>query len=134
MPVLADFADALGLAEPIGIVADPRRFLPAIAQYMSSQEIEPADRVWAGTRIGYLIGEVLVQSMSGCWYLNDQPESRHFGRYVVGQFPRLPPQTTVDPFEVAFDYLDHGLGRSLVTQVERVEAELRTLLNPSETI
>jgi hypothetical protein len=40
----------------------------------------------------------------------------------------------VDPFEVAFDYLDHGLGRSLVTQVERVEAELRTLLNPSDTI
>jgi hypothetical protein len=126
MPVLSDFAQRLELRDPAMIVADPERFLPSIDAYMRDQVITAEDRVWILTRLGYLVGELLVQRLSGSWFLNEIPDSRFFLRYVVGRFADVPnPAAMVDPFHVADVYLSQEPGRSLSTIVKQVEDELR---------
>lgn len=126
MPTLADFAEALGLESPPLIVAEPTRYLPAVDAFMRDQVVELADREWILTRLGFFIGEVLVQRLGGCWLLNEQPDTRFFLRYVVGSFPRARhPSAMVDPFHVADTYLATGPGRSLTQLLAEVEAEAR---------
>lgn len=126
MPVLADFADALGLKQPTMIVAQPEHYLPSIDLFMEKQVIRPDDRNWILTRIGYFIGELLVDRLGGCWFLNEIADSRYFLRYVVGQFARVQnPNAMVDPFYVAVVFVDQPPGRRLAALVQEVEAELR---------
>jgi hypothetical protein len=126
MPVLSDFARRLELRDPLMIVADPERFLPSIDAYMRDQVVAPEDRAWILARLGYLIGELLVLRLSGCWFLNEVPDSRYFLRYVVGRFASASnPAATVDPFGVAEFYLSQPPGRSLPAIVRQVEDELR---------
>ena len=40
MPVLADFAEGLGLASPTMIVADPEAYLPSVDEFMRNQVVE----------------------------------------------------------------------------------------------
>ena len=126
MPVLCEFAQRLELCDPPMIVADPDRFLPSIDAYMRNQVVTPEDRVWILTRLGYLIGEVLIQRLSGSWFLNEIPDSRYFLRYVVGRFAGAPnPAAMVDPFQAAEVYLSQPPGRSLSAIVKEAEDELR---------
>jgi len=126
MPVLADFAEALELKSPQLIVADPERYLPSIDAFMMNQVVEADDRVWIVTRLGYFIGEVLVQRLGGCWLLNEIPASRYFLRYVVGQFTRIRnPNAMVDPFEVASAFVSTPPTRNLASLVAEVEMGLR---------
>jgi hypothetical protein len=126
MPVLRDFAQRLELRDSPMIVADPERFLPSIDAYMKDQVVVPEDRVWILTRVGYLIGEILVQRLSGSWFLNEIPDSRYFLRYVVGRFAGAPNSAAmVDPFQVADVYLSQPAGRSLSAIVKEVGEELR---------
>jgi hypothetical protein len=126
MPVLSDFAKRLELRDPPMIVADPDCYLPSIDAYLKDQVIKPDDRVWVLTRLGYLIGEVLIQRLSGSWFLNEIPDSRYFLRYCVGRFAAAAnPAAMVDPFHVADTYLAQPLGRSLSAIVRQVEEELR---------
>ncbi len=126
MPVLADFAERLKLPSPAMIVANPAAYVPAIAAFMKDQEIaDEADRVWALTRLGYLIGEVLVQRLDGCWFLNEIPDSRYFLHYVVGQFGRAKNgNAMVAPFDVADYFLRLPTGRDLQTLLTEVEGEI----------
>ena len=89
MPVLADFAERLCLPDAPMIVANPDRFLRPVSDFMRDQEIGEDDHVWIHTRIGYLIGEVVVQRLGCHWFLNEVPDSRYFLRYVVGQPARF---------------------------------------------
>ena len=126
MPVLSDFAQRLKLRDAPMIVADPGRFLPSIDAYLKDQVVTPEDRVWILTRLGYLIGEALVQRLSGSWFLNETPDSRYFLRYVVGRFAGAAnPAAMVDPFQVADACLSQPPGRSLSDTVRQVEDELR---------
>src|SRR5580658_8386424 len=83
--VLEDFVKRLGVAdsplEPIEI----EQYLPAIDAFMKSQVVPSEDRVWILTRLGYFIGELLVQRFAGSWFLNEIPDSQYFLRYVVGR-------------------------------------------------
>lgn len=125
LPVLADFAERLELPNSIMIVNDPASYLPAIDDFMRDQIVEPEDRAWIMTRIGYFIGELLVQRQGGCWFLNEIPDSRFFLRYVVGKFRRgINPYAMVDPFNVADEYLAELPGQSLQNIVNEVESEL----------
>lgn len=77
-------------------------------------------------RVGYFAGEVLVQRLGGCWLVCDAPDSRFFGRYVVGRFRRVPnPAAITDPVEVAAAYLSQPPGRSLAGMLAEVTAALR---------
>ena len=60
MPVLTDLPEALALADPPTIAAEPERYLPSVDEFMRHQVVGTDDRVWIITRLAYLIGEVLV--------------------------------------------------------------------------
>lgn len=125
MPVLRDFAATLELPDPALIVADPERYLPAINAWLREQVIDPEDENWLVVRVGYFVGEVLVQRFGGCWRVCDACSSRFFARYVVGQFTQIPnPAAIVDPIEVAMAYLSEAPGRSLVGILNGVSEEL----------
>ncbi len=125
MPVLTDFVERLELPNAAMVVVQADSFLPAVSHFMQAQEIAVEDRTWIVTRIGYFVGEWLVQKYGGCWYLNETPETRYFLRYVVGQFARLRNQNTmVDPFFVAETFVDTPCPRSLVNVLADVDSEL----------
>jgi len=126
MPVLRDFAAGLELPNPPLIVADPERYLPSIDAWLRDQVVEPDDWAWAVSRLGYFAGEVLVQRFAGCWLVCDAPSSQFFGRYVVGQFRRVPnPAAIADPIQVAAACLSQPPGRSWGGMLEAVGVELR---------
>lgn len=128
MPVLANFAEGLDLAEPLTIVADPQRYVTEVGDFMRDQIIDEDDRAWITTRLAYLIGEVLVQRLAGRWLLNEIPDSRYFARYVVSDFLRVKnPTAMVDPFEAANMFVSQSPPRDLVALLARLDEELRSL-------
>ena len=125
MPVLKDFMERLELPNPAMVLVEAELYLPSVDQWMKDQVVTSNDRAWILTRIGYFIGELLVQRFSGCWFVNDTPDSRFFGRYVVGKFCSPNSRNAmVDPFHVADAYLSHPPARSLTDIIRQVEAEL----------
>ena len=125
MDVLSEFASGLGFGSPQLIVAQPSAFVEAIDRYMSCQDISEDDFSWIVSRIGYFIGEVLIERYSGCWMIVDDTSSRLFARYVVGQFPGR--AMVVDPFEAAVEYVRAPKGRSLVSQLSAIEDQLQRI-------
>jgi hypothetical protein len=125
MPILRDFAAALDLPDPPLIVADPDRYLPPIGAWLRNQVVEPGDWAWAVSRVGYFVGEVLIQRFAACWLVCDAPGSRLFARYVVGRFRRVSnPAAIADPVEVVAAYLSEPPGHDLVRMLETVGGEL----------
>lgn len=129
MPVLTDFVERLEILDSPMVVAEPDRFVLPVDVFMKEQVIESEDRAWIVIRIGYLIGECLVQQFGGCWYVNDVPDSRYFARYVVGRFARIKNQNAcVDPIAVADAYVSEPPGRSLVATLRKIEDELLAVI------
>lgn len=125
MPVLTDFVGRLTLPDPPMVLIDADSFLVGISEFMEGQKATAEARTWILTRIGYFIGEWLIQKYGGCWFLNAIPDTRYFLRYVVGQFSRLPNQSAmIDPFHVAEAFLDCPCPRSLASMLANIEAEL----------
>jgi hypothetical protein len=124
--VLADFVERLELPNPSMVLVDAERYLPSVDGFMKNQAVLPEDRVWILTRLGYFIGDLLIQRFGGGWFLNEIPDSRYFLRYVVGKFTRVPNRNAmVDPFYVADLYLAEPPGRSLTIAVNEVVNELQ---------
>lgn len=125
MPVLTDFVERLDLPNAPMVLVEADTFLPAISQYMESQQVGGEDRTWILTRIGYFIGEWLVQRHGGCWYLNETPDTRYFLRYVVGRFTGISNHNAmIDPFSIAEMFADSPCPRSLVNVLAGVDSEL----------
>lgn len=125
MPVLAEFMEALGLPDPPMVLVEAERYLPPLDLWLKDQDIKADDETWLLTRIGYFIGEYLVQRLGGCWFLNDVPDSKYFARYVVGEFAETPNRNAmVDPFDIASVFIAEPRGRSLSQLVNSVETEI----------
>jgi len=125
MPVLCDFIQQLGLPDAPLVLSEADRFMPPIDRWLTDQVVTSDDRTWILTRLGYFIGEYLVQRYAGHWFLNKIPDSRFFGRYVVGQFVKVTNQNAmVDPFAVADAYLLEPPGRSLSRVLGDVDNDL----------
>ena len=128
MDILADFARALGLSTPPMIVNDPERYLPGIDAFMQTTAVEPKDRAWITTRLGYLVGEVLIQRLGGAWLLCEVPESKFFLRYVVGEFSAVKNSNAIaDPFLVAHTLLSEPPGSSLTRLINEAERDLKNV-------
>ena len=98
MPVLVDFARALGFPEPHRILNEPHLFIAGVGSWVEAQQIGAEDRAWLASRIGYLIGEYLITQLGGYWLVCERADSKYFGRYVVGGFPRAHnPEAVADP-------------------------------------
>lgn len=127
MPVLADFVERMGLPHPAMVVAEPELFVDGVSDFFSNQVIADEDRVWAITRIGYFIGELLNKRLGGCWYVNTEPNSPNFSRYVVGRFSRCAnKQLSIDPMAAASQFLSEPSGRDFVQLVTDIETELHS--------
>lgn len=125
-PVLSDFAERLELPTPARISTEPTLFLNRVDAFMREQEIDEDDRLWILTRMGYYIGELLIEKLGGGWFVNEDPDSRYFLHYVVGRFPGASNQgAMVAPFEVAAYLVAQPPGRSLIDLVLEVEASVR---------
>jgi hypothetical protein len=124
LPLLTDFMRVLELPEAPLVLVEAERFLTPLDTWVSNQDISPGDEGWLVTRLGYFAGEYLVQRLSGCWFLDEIPDSRYFARYVVGRFAlAVSPHAMVDPFAIAGDCITKA--RSLNTALTDVENELR---------
>ena len=122
MPVLTDFVQRLALHDPALVLVDAERYLPSLDQWLKDQLVDSTDRVWLLTRLGYFIGEYLVQRHGGCWLLNEIPDSTTFGRYVVGRFVKVSNRSAMfDPFAIADDCISCPPGRSLISLLSSVE-------------
>lgn len=128
MPVLADFIERLGLPQPTMVIAEPGMFVDGVADFFANQVIEEEDRVWAITRLGYFIGELLNKRFGGCWYVNDDPESSNFSRYVVGQFQCCAnKRLSVDPMAAANRFLSEPVRRDFRRLLVDIETEIQSL-------
>ncbi|MEO1054875.1 MAG: hypothetical protein AAFX87_29850 [Bacteroidota bacterium] len=124
MPILTEFMTDLGYEEPHMVLLDAEQFVDSLDQYLSLQQIEEGDRNWLLTIMGYFIGEWAVQRFDGYWLLNEQRDSRTFLKYVVGGFNRGKENAVVDPFEVAKDFTEEPIGRSLRKYIDELNYEL----------
>jgi hypothetical protein len=125
MPALANFLSDIGAANPTLVVNDPAAYIAVLDQWLRTAGfvVPPTEqeRIWLISRLGYFIGYVLTQRHGGCWFVDDQPESRWFARYVVGQFHDSP-NVRVDPNHVAAEFVDHRSHRSLEDLFTALEA------------
>jgi len=126
MPVLTDFMDKLDLPDPALVLVEADNYLLALSAFMKSQYIDHDDHNWILTRIGYFVGEWLVQKFGGCWFLNEIPDTRYFLHYVVGEFSRLNDlNAMVDPFVVAEAFINSPCPRKLEDFLADIELELK---------
>lgn len=126
IPALVDFVGRLGIQPAHEVLKHAAQFEPYVSQATADFVIEGEDdRTWLVARMGYFIGEYFAEKYSGCWYVNDIPNSRYFARFVVGKFD-IPSQRALmlDPFEVAAAYVAEPAPRALGKLLAEVEREL----------
>jgi hypothetical protein len=125
MPMLTEFMQLLELPNPAFVLVEADKYLPALDQWLKGQVIDSSDDVWILTRLGYFVGEYLVQRLRGCWFLNEVIDSKYFAHYVAGQFGEASNHNAmVDPFVVAEAYIAEPPGRSLTDLLLEVELEI----------
>jgi hypothetical protein len=126
-PALAAFAESLSLPNPPMIVADPESYRAAIDEWLARQSVGEDDRAWATARLGYYIGEWLIQKFGDYWHLNDTLDTRYFGCVIVTGFSRAANHAAqVEPFLAASEFLREPLGRSLTALLNEISVELST--------
>ena len=84
MPVLVDFIQRLQLPEPHFVLREADRYIAPVDAWMKNQSIDQDDRIWLLTRLGYFIGELLIQRYSGHWFVDEDPDSPYFAHYYPG--------------------------------------------------
>jgi hypothetical protein len=116
MQMAGDFAERLRLPEPHLIVEQPGRFVPAIAAALHEEALDDEDKAWLLPRLAFVIGESVAERFeNGAWYVNRDPESPSFARYIVGGDGA---ENYIDPFTAAATFLDLPPGRDLRGYVE----------------
>ena len=125
-PVLVDFIDALGIEPPQEVLTQAGHYLPYVEKALADMAIADADdRSWLLVRMMYFVGEYFAQQYGGYWYVEDTPDSRLFGRCVVGKFSMYAnAELVVDPFEIATAYVDAPCPRQLSPLVAAAEASI----------
>jgi hypothetical protein len=129
-PVSVDFAGRLGLSNPHEILMDfncLKNFIfSTVNDFMKSQTIEPDDRVWIITRIGYLLGEYFKGKYSGYWAVNENKDSVQYGHYVI--FAASPTANVTYPIDVlgaAATFVDQHPERNLVNLIKEIEEAIK---------
>jgi hypothetical protein len=128
--VIIDFADRLGINNPHEILMDfdvLKKFMfVTVNDFMKTQTVNPDDRVWIITRMGYLMGEYFKEKYSGYWTVNDNQNSNQYGKYVVfAKSPTLDAQYPVDAFGVAVEFVDQTGERDLIHLITEIEDTIK---------
>jgi len=118
LPVLHKFSEAMGFENPHEILIFPKIFVGPIGDFIDSQVVSEANRVWLITRLGYFVGEIFSKEMNGFWMLDERMESETFSRYVIGDDDKI----IIDPFRFSQEYVDSAPPRNFAKNIE-VEIE-----------
>jgi hypothetical protein len=125
-PVIIDFAERLEHPDPSTLLLDNVQmsyFLETVHLFMKEEEIDDETRLWVSVRLGYLLGEYLIQKYQGFWGVNDSTESLQYGHYVV--FAVSPSNSKkiypIDTFETANHFVLQEAPRSLVQLIDEIE-------------
>src|SRR5690242_4813692 len=79
MPALVDFVERVGIKPGYEVLHQAPLYVEHLTKALSGLAVSSdEDRTWLLTRVGYFIGEYLVQKYSGCWYVSDIEGSRYF--------------------------------------------------------
>lgn len=129
-PVIIDFAERLEHHDPSSILLDQKvmtLFIGTVAEFMRAEPVDEETRLWISVRIGYLIGEYLIQKYQGHWGVNLNEQSPQYGHYVV--FAVSPKNEEkaypVDPFEAANEFVNQAPDRDLISLIEEIEAMIK---------
>ena len=126
-PVIVDFAERLEHSDPSSIFINKEAmslFVGTVAEFMRAEPVDEETGLWVAVRIGYLIGEYLIQKYEGHWGVNLNETSPQYGHYVV--FALSPKNKEkaypVDPFEAANEFVNQEPDRDLISLIEEIEA------------
>ena len=136
MPLLVEFCDRLELPDPYRVLNEAELFIDPIDEWVARQELhddaDQDERIWLAVRLAYFLGELLVQRFHGCWFVEDNPNGRYFGNFVVGRFSHFP-NGRVDPSLAIKELTDQPVGRSLAALVDEISSELVELSPTDQT-
>ncbi|WMX13482.1 MULTISPECIES: hypothetical protein [unclassified Aureispira] len=129
-PVIIDFAERLEHHDPSSILLNSEAmtlFVGTVAEFMQSEPVDAETRVWISVRIGYLIGEYLIQKYEGHWGVNLNENSPQYGHYVVFAISPTNSQKAypVDPFEAANEFVNQEPDRDLISLIEEIELMIK---------
>jgi len=104
-PAIVQLADHLGHPNPSTAMDAPETLVDMLDETLPRldlNELGEADLRWLHAHLIYFLGEYLVQTLDGHWFLQDDPESDFFLRYIVGAFGKHEdPHLIIDPLELA---------------------------------
>ncbi|MFT5646592.1 MAG: hypothetical protein ACI976_001274 [Aureispira sp.] len=129
-PVIVDFAERLEHSDPSSILLNKEvmsSFLGTVAEFMRAEPVDEETSVWVSVRIGYLIGEYLIQKYEGHWGVNLNETSPQYGHYVVFALSPKDKERAfpVDPFEAANEFVNQVPDRDLVSLIDEIEAMIQ---------
>lgn len=129
-PVIVDFAERLEHSDPSSILLDQEvmsSFVGTVAEFMRAEPVDEETSVWISVRIGYLIGEYLIQKYEGHWGVNLNETSPQYGHYVIFALSPKDKERAfpVDPFEAANEFVNQIPDRDLVSLIDEIEAMIQ---------
>jgi len=129
-PVIVDFAERLEHNDPSSILLDKEAmslFLGTVAEFMRAEPVDEETSVWVSIRIGYLIGEYLIQKYEGHWGVNLNESSPQYGHYVVFAISPKNEEKAypVDPFEAANEFVNQAPDRDLISLIDEIETMIQ---------
>lgn len=129
-PSLDDFLIRVGLPSASTSGFDYRKCADALGEWLRNQNIPQDNRAWITSSMGYFLGAYFINQHQGRWLVDEIPNSRFYGRYVIGDFPRANHLSSmVDPIQMAADYVSAPAGRDLMSLIRTVESTLVFKLN-----
>lgn len=126
IPSLVDFVAKMGIIPAHEVLNEPVQYAPFLSSALRDEAVvDEQDRRWLLTQIGYFVGEYFAQKYGGCWFVNDIPDSRYFGRCVVGRFSKLRNAAAmIDPFSVGQVFVTSPPPHELEKLLSEVDREL----------
>ena len=126
-PVIIDFAERLEHEEPSSILLNKEvmsLFVGTVAEFMRAEPVDEETSLWIAVRIGYLLGEYLIQKYEGHWGVNLNEMSPQYGHYVVFAISPKNKEKAypVDPFEAANEFVNQAPDRDLISLIDEIEA------------
>lgn len=108
-PSIKELAECLEFQDPDRAVENSNDFIPVLENFLNTVELDQLsddDKIWLHTSIMYFVGELLIQSYGGYWFLQSDLESDFFTNYVIGGFEKgFKPSTIINPADLAYQIL-----------------------------
>jgi len=107
---------------------DLEKFLPVLEDWLRDLDLSSVPRSswpWLELHIGYVYGTLLACLFDPTWQVCQDPDSKFFGRFVLGQFKHgVKKGLIVDPFEAVAECLETPPPRSFLSQLHSTIQEL----------